>query len=430
MLRRVSVHLGEQRIKIGTLAFDDRKPHASQFCYETAWLMNPEAFAVSPDLPLTAGWHFVNDAGRKSPFPLAFSDTEPDRWGRQVMLRAFRKSGIAGRSLCALDFLLGVDDFARTGALRFALDDEAIEGSGQGRRRTPPLIDLGKIARTTQRFELQQETLEDLNYLEGKGTSLGGARPKCSVIDADGRLALGKFPSVDDSRDISKGEILGLKLAQASGLEAAQGRVVRIDGTSIAVIKRFDRTDDGARIPYWSFDTFLARTQLDWPPVSYGALYALLRTHAAPDKIRELAENLQKRLLLNYLINNADDHGRNTGLLMSNEGLWQLSPAFDINPEPLARPDEHYRSKAFLTDDWGECQGPEDLLQTLPDFELPPAAAAKAWQAVIAAVENWRRIAQHPDVGMTASDIRDYAPAFSPVRLSRAKAALRRLQQS
>lgn len=216
--------MGEQRIKIGTLAFDDRKLHASQFCYETAWLMKPEAFAGS------AAQHFVNDAGRKSPFPLAFSDTEPDRWGRQVMLRAFRKSGIAGRSLCALDFLLGVDDFARTGALRFALDDEAIEGSGQGRRRTPPLIDLGKIARMTQRFELQQETL--------------------------------------------------------------------------------------------------------------------------------------------------------------------------------------------------------DLLQTLPNFELPPAAAAKAWQAVIAATENWRRIAQHPDVGMTASDIRDYAPAFSPVRLRRAKAALRRLQQS
>lgn len=117
-------------------------------------------------------------------------------------------------------------------------------------------MDLGKIARSSRRFELDEATDDDLNYLEGKGTSLGGARPKCTVLDEHGNLAIGKFASVNDERSVVKGEILGLELARAAGLNAAVGQVVTVDGVNVAVVKRFDRTRLGRRIPYWSMATF------------------------------------------------------------------------------------------------------------------------------------------------------------------------------
>ena len=164
--------------------------------------------------------------------------------------------------------------------------------------------------------------------LNGIGTSLGGARPKCTVLKENGRFAIGKFASVNDERSVVKGEILGLELARAAGLNAATGKVVTIDDVNVPVIARFDRTSAGRRIPYWSMATFLQSTEDGYPPPCYTELNERLYLQAdSPDKTT--AKEIVGRLLLNYLINNTDDHGRNTGLLMRNNGVWVLSPAFE-----------------------------------------------------------------------------------------------------
>lgn len=180
---------------------------------------------------------------------MAFADTEPDSWGWRVIDGAYRKSGTKqGRD--DLDYLPAVDDFSRVGALRFSRPGERPEALEMGRRRMPTLIDLSRIYSAGQRLETDRETLEDLLYLEGRGTSLGGARPKCTVIDEAGNLCLAKFPSAADPRDIEKGEVLALTLAAKAGINATAGVVKTIDGVSVGLIRRFDRvTGTDRRIP-------------------------------------------------------------------------------------------------------------------------------------------------------------------------------------
>lgn len=199
--KRLAVSLGAGATPVGELVFESSRSNGSQFVYDDAWLLNGNS-TVSPDLLLVSGWQALRRRGRRSPFPMAFADTEPDSWGRRVIDRAYRKSGLKQGRLDDSDYLLAFDDFSRPG--------ECPEVPDVGRRRTPTLIDLSRIYSAGQRLETDRETLEDLRYLEGKGTSLGGARPKCAVIDEAGNLCLAKFPSAADSRDIEKGEVLAL----------------------------------------------------------------------------------------------------------------------------------------------------------------------------------------------------------------------------
>jgi len=162
------------------------------------------------------------------------------------------------RPLNQLDFLLEVDDASRAGALRF--QDEAgvfRRAPEEGRRTAPPLIELAHIAAATRSFETNTETTADLEYLRGRGTSLGGLRPKCTVVDEKGRLSIGKFQSVADERAVTKGEVLAMRLARAAGIDAADARLVDTDGISVAVIRRFDRPDGGGRLLYVSAATML-----------------------------------------------------------------------------------------------------------------------------------------------------------------------------
>lgn len=418
MQQRLSVFIGERRDRIGTLAYDPVRPGASQFCYSDSWVSERSAFAISPELTLSLQWFYLNDTDRRSPFPFAFADTEPDSWGRRLIKRSFRKAGL-NRELTEVDFLLAVDDFSRVGAIRFALDGHQPDDVEEGKRRTPPVIELGKIARSSRRFEMDEETDADLDYLEGKGTSLGGARPKCTVLNENGRLAIGKFASVNDERSVVKGEILGLELARAAGLNAAIGKVVTIDDVNVAVIDRFDRTSAGRRIPYWSMATFLQSTEDGYPPPCYTELNERLYLQAdSPDKTA--AKEIVGRLLLNYLINNTDDHGRNTGLLMRNNGVWVLSPAFDINPVPLSRPEAPYVSKNYLSLAEGEIEDVRQIWDNLAAFDLTDEEGVEIFKRVIGAVRNWKSLAVKPTVRMNASDLRDYAPAFSSVRVQKA----------
>lgn len=406
--QQASVWVGRAALEVGELSLirDGRREY-SAFAYSRSWLARAERFEISPDLPLREGY-FTRRApsGEDSPFPLALADTEPDTWGKRVIQRAHAKRRQREPSLGALtrfDLLTAVDDFSRIGALRLR------DSKGQFLRsdtefRTPQFIELEKIYVATRAVEQGTETEADLRFLQGKGTSLGGLRPKCTVLDTDGALALGKFPSIGDTRSVVRGEVLALKLAALAKLDVAQARVEAIDGTPVAIIRRFDRTAEGARVAYLSGGSLLqARRDEDR---AYTELAdALRRVSARPSEdVREL----WRRLLFNFLINNVDDHLWNVGVLYAGNGQWRLAPAFDINPFP----DRVRESKTWLSEDTGPITSLEQLVHGSTYFGLQPDEAQEEASAMATIVANWREIATSKEVGLADAELPVFAPAF------------------
>lgn len=442
--RQVAIGIGQAGLTVGTLVYaqQGRREH-SAVAYAESWLNHPARFAVSADLPLLSGYQPHRAASPQgSVFHGALADTAPDAWGRRVIARDHAKRRRADPSLPALtelDHLLAVDDFSRVGALRLGdgLGDgqDIGQGFGQGgwqrtaaagRRRTPPLIELERVFQASRAVERGQETAEDLRYLQGKGTSLGGMRPKCTLVDEDGRLAIGKFPSVGDSRSVTRGEVLALKLAAQAGIDAAPARVVRLGavpgdaggGTPVAVIGRFDRDASGARIPYQSAASLLQAPREE--DRSYAEIADAIRSHGhapTPD-----LRQLWRRLLFNLLITNVDDHLQNHGFLHVEKGQWRLAPAFDLNPFP----DKERESKTWLSERDGPITEVQMLLARAAAFALSTVQAREVLGEVHAAVANWRQVAVQPEVGLRTAELDDFAPAFEHEQMDAAAALLGR----
>ena len=263
MKRTIHVHVGDDARLVGTLHYNQQGVwESSAFEYDATWLADADRFAVEPTLDMAPGPRFHRKTRDGSVFHGAIADTGPDGWGRRVIQRdharrrqeARRASGeIALAPLGSLDCLLAVDDAARLGALRFRDEDGRFQRAAEdGRRTTPPSIELAHLLAATRAVETNTETAEDLAYLRGRGTSLGRLRPKCTVIDEDGRLAIGKFPNVADERPVTKGEVLAMRLARRAGIDAADARLIESEGTPIALIRRFDRSPGGGRLMYVS----------------------------------------------------------------------------------------------------------------------------------------------------------------------------------
>ena len=261
MKRAIAVCLGESGTPVGTLHHDAvGTRERAAFAYADSWLEATDRFAIEPTLELMTGPQFPPFSLQGSTFHGAIADTAPDGWARQVILRDHAKRRQAATRtrepgpaplLTAIDFLLAVDDVSRVGALRFR-DEQGVfcRPSEPGRRSVPPLVELRQLLASTRAVETASETAADLEYLRGRGTSLGGLRPKCSVMDDDGLLAIGKFPSVHDERSVTKGEVLALRLAALAGIHVAEARVISSDGVAVALVRRFDRTAAGRRIPF------------------------------------------------------------------------------------------------------------------------------------------------------------------------------------
>lgn len=404
----VTVAIGSIGRPIARLRYvrDGRREY-SGFAYDARWLASSDRFEVSPDLPLADGWITRRaPSADDSPFPYALADTEPDAWGARVIRRAHAKQRADNPSLEPLtrfDLLAAVDDYSRMGALRLQDAEQRFLCSDPD-HRAPPLVDLGRIADAARRVERGTDTAADLAYLQGKATSLGGLRPKCSVIDEDGTLAIGKFPSIDDERSIVRGEVLALALIERAGGDAAPARVATIEGTPVAVIRRFDREADGRRIPYLSGGSVLrARRSEDR---AYSELTDAIRRIGA-DPARDLVE-LWRRLVLNLLITNTDDHLWNVGFLHTGDGKWRLAPAFDVNPFP----DKARESKTWLTEDSGPIESLDSLLDHCAYFGLTRAEAELVVGQAAAAVSCWREIATSPRVGMPERELAQFEPAF------------------
>ncbi len=420
---QLDVCIGKEGLPVGTLAYvKEGAREYSVFAYSQAWLGHPARFAISPDLALAMGYQI-----RKPPtkddarFFLALADTEPDAWGRRVIARAHakeRKINPTLKALTELDYLCDVDDFSRIGALRLRNDKgEFLRTVEQGLRAAAPLLELEHIFEASRAVERSQESAQDLSYLMGKGTSLGGMRPKCTVLDDDGTLALGKFPSVKDERSITRGEVLALRLARQAGIETSNARIVLVKGTPIAVISRFDRTIDHGRIAYISAASLLQAGRNE--ERAYTEVVDAMRMTCVG--VKADAQQLWRRLVFNHLITNVDDHLQNLGFLYAGNGLWRLAPAFDLNPFP----DKDRESKTWLSEDTGPIMAIETLIEKSSYFHLTRPEALAVLAEVHAAVTRWRSLAMSAEVGLTATEVEDFAPAFEHPEMDKAKALIR-----
>lgn len=429
MKRIINVLLGERARPLGVLRFDAQGTrYSAGFEYHPDWLAAPDRFAIEPGLPLVAGMQFHRRSREGSLFHGAIADTEPDGWGRKVVLRdhaeqrqsARRKTG--GTTLPALDpldYLLAVDDVSRVGALRFMDEDGAFQRAHEpGRRSVPPLIELGQLLRASRAVEMHTETAADLAFLRGRGTSLGGLRPKCSIIDDDGHLAIGKFPSVADDRAVTKGEVLAMWLARDAGIDVAAARLLNSDGLPVALIRRFDRAAEGGRLHYISAATMIGADADDATAHTYAELVDALRQHGAEPQAD--IEALWRRIAFNILINNVDDHLHNHGFVHVQSGRWRLAPAFDLNPFP-----ERARElKTWISEDSGPDASIDALMSVAGYFRLAAVTARRILGEVERAVAQWRNTGR--TLGMSAHELDAFAEAIEHAERSVAAALAKR----
>ena len=419
----VAVCIGNAGTRVGELTYVKQGVRENTtFAYDSAWLARPDRFTVSPDLDLTPDYQRRRaPTAQDSVFHHALADTAPDTWGRRVIARDHAKRRVAENlpPLTELDYLLAVDDFSRIGALRLR-DSEGnyLRTTAEGRRHTPPLVDLQMMYDASRAVEMNKETAADLRYLQGKGTSLGGLRPKCTVIDRNGRLSLGKFPSVNDERNVTRAEVLALHLARRAGIDAAPARIEKLQNIPVAIIERFDRTPDDLRIPYLSAASLLQASRNE--ERSYFEIADAIRAHG----INPVADvqQLWRRLVFNLLITNVDDHLRNLGFLHVEKGLWRLAPAFDINPFP----DKTNESKTWLSPEDGPITAVPDLMARANYFSLSQEAALAIIAEVVQAVSGWKTMAMSAAVSLKAKEVNDFTPAFEHDQMVAARSLLKK----
>ena len=305
------------------------------FEYNEEYLKNPLACSIDPDLELFQGRQFTY---QKPNFGM-FSDSAPDRWGRTLMDRRERfrakEEGRKPRTLLTSDYLLGVYDESRMGALRFALEKGGPFLSSDSEESVPPWTTLRTLEEASREFEKDENVLSDkwLSQLLKPGSSLGGARPKATVRDVDGSLWIAKFPSKHDETNVGSWEKVVHDLAKICGLNVPESRLEtfsRHGGTFI--VKRFDRIGS-RRIHFSSAMTMLGK--VDGASAHDGTSYLeiadfIIKNGAKP---KEDLTELWKRIVFNMAVSNTDDHLRNHGFILSNNG-WRLSPAYDMNPNP------------------------------------------------------------------------------------------------
>lgn len=409
----VHIDLGGRKRPIG-LARSNRVRGAEKilFEYDSVWLEDPDRFSLEPALALTRGV-FAPPAGLAA-FG-SIGDSAPDTWGRRLMQRAERRSaereGRAVRTLVESDYLLGVTDETRLGALRFRWVGEEVF-QAPIRAGVPALVELGRFLQITERVLRDEETEEDFQLIFAPGSSLGGARPKASVIDQHGHLSIAKFPKETDAYSLETWEEVALRLADQAGIVTPKHELVNVAGKAIMLSRRFDR-DGAIRIPFLSAMAMIGAK--DGERGSYPEIVNALVEHGAQGKTD--ARALYRRVVFNVLISNVDDHLRNHGFLWRGKAGWSLSPAYDLNPVPT---DLKARMLATNIDlDEGTCS--LDLLEAASEFFALTLSQARAIIKEVATVTaTWREIAA--TVGARSAEINRMASAFEHDDLKRALA--------
>lgn len=376
---------------------------SATFEYDPGWLDYADRFSLEPALTLGPG-PFHTPSGK--PLFGAIGDSAPDRWGRVLMRRAERRraerAGETPRTLMEIDYLLMVDDEARQGALRFAKQEGGAFIAENEAARIPPLIDLPRLLSAAEHVVGDTDSDEDLRLLLAPGSSLGGARPKASVRDRDGHLAIAKFPHKDDEINTVLWEAVSLRLAAKAGIPVPVWRVERVMDKPVLLLRRFDR-ERGQRIPFLSAMSMLGAS--DNEARSYLEFVDALRRYGASPK--QDMHALWRRIVFNILISNTDDHLRNHAFLYAGPDGWRLAPAYDLNPVPTDIKPRVLTTSIDLDD------GSASLalaMSVAGYFELGGDNARAIAAAVGHAVAGWRIDAAR--LGITQTEIDRMASAF------------------
>lgn len=417
----VYVDLQGTPVLVGRLWTRTRKDRESAtFEYDKRWLAHPERFSLEPALKLGPGpFHTPSD----KPLFGAIGDSAPDRWGRVLMGRAERRraerAGETPGTLRETDYLLMVDDEARLGALRFAEREGGPFLAEYGPTKIPPLIELPRLLSAAERALSDTDTDEDLRLLLAPGSSLGGARPKASVRDRDGHLAIAKFPNKGDEVNTVLWEAVALTLAQNSGIAVSSWRIETVAEKPVLLLRRFDR-DGGARVPFLSAMSMLDAK--DNEARSYLEFVDVLRQHGAAP--REDMHALWRRIVFSILISNTDDHLRNHGFLWAGPAGWRLSPAYDLNPVPTDIKPRVLTTAIDLEDGTASLRL---AFEVAPYFELDSDEARAIAAQIGQAVAKWRKVALK--VGLTATETNRMASAFEHADLNDARAGVARMER-
>ena len=382
----VHVDLGGEPIRAGRLWLRVRGGRESaSFEYDNAWMNHPLRFDLEPALTVGPGPYHVRGALFGS-----IGDSAPDRWGRVLLrrdeVRRAKMEGRAPRTLFESDFLLRVDDEVRTGALRFSTSGDGPFLAEAGPARIPPLVDLRRLMAASRRVTARSARDDDLRLLVGPGSSLGGARPKAAVWDAEGTLAIAKFPSTEDDRDVVLWEGVALALASRAEIRIPAWRLEIVAGRRVLILRRFDR-EEGRRRAFLSGMSMLDAR--DGETRSYLELAEALRRHGAAAR-SDLAE-LWRRVVFSILVSNTDDHLRNHGFLYETGEGWRLSPVYDLNPVPT---DVGPRVLSTCIDEFDATASLDRALATAEYYGLDAKRARAIANAVGNAVSGWREVAR------------------------------------
>lgn len=377
---------------VGTLSiFEVRGQERYQFIYSPTWITSRNSFVIDPELEFAIDLPY-----HKERLWGVFQDIAPDRWGRLVQTR------VKNKYLSESDFLLGVSDYMRMGALRLSYVDQPNQYLAEN-HDVPKLIHLRELEEAISRLESGQQTNRDLVLLAQPGSSLGGARPKASIEDKN-QLWIAKFQSNTDFERTSLWEATMLDLARNAGILTANHKLLNYNGDRpILLVERFDR-EGKKRIPFISAMSLLGRDETSRVGGSYIEIADLITRYSPQPKI-DKAE-LFRRMTFNAMASNTDDHLRNHGFLRHEQG-WQLSPAYDLNPsnEPF---DGRYHALTF--DGTDARPSLTTCLKLSRFFGLNIEEANKIIQKIGRALANWENVAKQN--GLHTHEIKRLENAF------------------
>lgn len=399
----------DQPVLMGSLYVNVIKGGESySFEYDKGWLKKTGlTLTLNPELMPYSGRQYPTG---KNIFGL-FADASPDRWGRVLMNKRERilaeKEGRKPSKLYDSDYLLGVYDETRMGGIRFKVNPEGPFLSDDKETAAPPWATLRTLEEASRNFENDETGLTEkwLNQLIKPGSSLGGARPKATVVDTKNQLWIAKFPSKNDENDTGAWEIVAHDLAALCGLNVPEAKLEKFSPLgSTFLIKRFDRLGS-KRVHFASAMTLLVKK--DGASAADGSSYldiaAFIKSYGAQPK-KDLIE-LWKRIVFNMAVTNTDDHLRNHAFILTDKG-WILSPLYDVNPVP-------YGDELSLNVDEDDNSISIDLaVQTAVKFGISKSDAEAVAEDILQIVrDNWERTAA--GYALTRRQIEEMRPAFN-----------------
>ena len=380
---------------IGRLTYERLRGNGTYgFSFDNDWLKNHSDILISEEVGNFSGFQYSQE---EHVFGFV-SDTLPDRWGRRLLERKEQTEAIEEkrpkRTLYSYDYLVGIDDFLRMGALRLKKDPDGEFLNSDSRLIVPPLTSIKELTIAAQEYEKSDEANELpeekwIRQLAHPGTSLGGARPKANVVDENNHLWIAKFPSRKDVYDMALWEHLCHLLAKEAGINVAETNLIPAgnDGYHALLSKRFDRTDDGKRIHFASAMTMTGLTDGDNHETGHGYLDIVDFIIKGCCDVDENLSELYRRVAFNICVGNSDDHFRNHGFLLTKKG-WTLSPAYDLNPTDSM-------TQSLLIDNDSNESSLKRLLSACDDYYISSETAEQIISEVTTAIGRWETIAKN-----------------------------------